>query len=162
MSPSLFFSHFLQIMWSCVHSCFDWACPTSSSHHMRMSQRNDSHAACVVRQPWANWIKIVWQLSKIKPREGRENHFYFILFLQVFFSASAWCSALAAADDVQDFCSQYRGGESNLPCSVNKLYKFSRRCVISKNESERIFLSLWFRQMWLIDWLTDSAHKKCK
>lgn len=71
-----FINPFLQNEWSCMHSCFDCACPTSPSHHMRMTQRNDSHADCVVRQPWANRVKLAIEPApKLNPEWARRCPF---------------------------------------------------------------------------------------
>lgn len=42
-------------------SCFDWRYPTSSSHHMRMTQHYNSHDDCFfVRHCCAKWILLLW------------------------------------------------------------------------------------------------------
>ena len=69
---------FLWNMWSCLKSCFDWRYPTSSSHHMRMTQRNNSHADCVVRHCCAkkkkkkkDKISSDWLLTRVMSFHGR-------------------------------------------------------------------------------------------
>lgn len=61
----------------------------------------------------------------------------------------------------QTFCAKYKcetGGETCLLCSVNKLYKFSRGCVITESESGGIFSGKrsWkftiFMQLWNRGW----------
>lgn len=91
-----------------LSSCFDWRCPTSSSHHMTMTQHNISHE-WLHGETFLKWIKLVQSISDVffapaglTARLFKLHGFHrSICFLVP--SVSLWQCRQTNADDVPDF-----------------------------------------------------------